>query len=85
MHRRLARSWGLDEAGADIVRRCLVLLADHELNASTFVARCVASTGAAPYAVVSAALGALSGRRHGGAVALAEEAFRRARARAATR
>jgi citrate synthase len=35
VHHRLARSWGLDEAGADIVRRCLVLLADHELNAST--------------------------------------------------
>ncbi len=75
-HRRLARNWGLDEAGTDIVRRCLVLLADHELNASTFVARCVASTGATPYAVVSAALGALSGRRHGGAVVRAEEVFR---------
>ncbi|HEV8678738.1 MAG TPA: citrate synthase, partial [Stellaceae bacterium] len=57
---------------ADLVRRCLVLLADHELNASTFVARCVASTGATPYAVVSAALSALSGRRHGGASARAE-------------
>ncbi len=66
-HRRLADGWGLDAAGADIVRRCLVLLADHELNASTFVARCVASTGASPYAAVSAALGALSGERHGGA------------------
>lgn len=76
VHWRLAQSWGLDAAGADIVRRCLVLLADHELNASTFVARCVASTGAAPYAVVSAALGALSGRRHGGAVVHAEAAFR---------
>jgi len=54
------------------VRRCLVLLADHELNASTFVARCVASTGATPYAVVSGALAALSGRRHGGASARVE-------------
>ncbi len=49
-----------------------MLLADHELNASTFVARCVASTAATPYAVVSAALAALSGRRHGGASARAE-------------
>ena len=64
--------WGLDDPGADLVRRCLVLLADHELNASTFVARCVASTAATPYAVVSAALSALSGRRHGGASARAE-------------
>ncbi len=58
------------------MRRCLVLLADHELNASTFVARCIASTGATPYAVVSGALAALSGRRHGGASARAEALFR---------
>jgi citrate synthase len=72
LHRRIAASWHLDVEGVDLVRRCLVLLADHELNASTFVARCVASTGATPYAVVSAALAALSGRRHGGASAQAE-------------
>ena len=75
VHRRLAAAWRLDEAGAEILRRCLVLIADHELNASTFVARCVASTGATPYAVVSAALSALSGRRHGGASARAEALF----------
>jgi citrate synthase len=75
VHCRLAATWRLDEAGADLVRRCLVLLADHELNASTFVARCVASTGATPYAAVSAALAALSGRRHGGASAQAEALF----------
>ena len=75
IHRQLANAWGLDAAKADILRRCLVLIADHELNASTFVARCVASTGATPYAVVSAALGALSGRRHGGASARAEALF----------
>jgi citrate synthase len=75
VHRQLAVAWELDEARADILRRCLVLIADHEFNASTFVARCVASTGATPYAVVSAALGALSGRRHGGASARAEALF----------
>src|SRR3984957_18497906 len=72
VHRQLAMVWNLDEAGTDLVRCCLVLLADHELNASTFVARCVASTGATPYAVVSGALAALSGRRHGGASARVE-------------
>jgi citrate synthase len=76
IHRRLAAAWRLDEAGADMLRRCLVLLADHELNASTLVARCLASTGATPYAVVAAALAALSGRRHGGASARAEMLFR---------
>lgn len=74
-HRRLAASWGLDRSGADLLRRILVLLADHELNASAFVARVVASTGATPYAVVAAALGALSGRRHGGASSRAEALF----------
>ena len=76
VHQQLAAAWDLDAAGADILRRCLTLLADHELNASTFVARCVASTGATPYAVVAAALAALSGRRHGGASARAEALFR---------
>ena len=72
IHAQLAAAWQLDAAGADLVRRCLVLLADHELNASTFVARCIASTAATPYAVVSGALAALSGRRHGGASASVE-------------
>jgi citrate synthase len=75
IHSRIAAHWRLAAAGADLVRRCLVLLAEHELNASTFVARCVASTGATPYAVVSAALAALSGRRHGGASVQAEALF----------
>ncbi len=71
-HLRLASAWRLGEAGGDLVRRCLVLIADHELNPSTFVARCVASTGATPYAVITAALSALSGRLHGGETARAE-------------
>ena len=72
IHEQLARAWGLDAIGADIVRRCLVLVADHELNASTYVARCVASTGATPYAVVLAAMCALSGPIHGGAASKLE-------------
>lgn len=47
--------------------QALVLCADHELNTSTFTARCVASTGASPYGVVLAGLSALQGVRHGGA------------------
>jgi citrate synthase len=76
IHRQLAAAWKLREEGADLLRRCLVLIADHELNPSTFVARCVASTGASPYAVVLAALSALSGSRHGGETARAEGLFR---------
>jgi citrate synthase len=50
----------------------LVLLADHELNASSFAARIAASTGAHLLACVTAALAALSGPRHGGACARVE-------------
>ncbi len=46
---------------------CLILHADHELNASTFTSRVVAGTLADMYAAVTAAVGALSGPLHGGA------------------
>lgn len=45
----------------------LVLLADHGLNASTFTARVVASTGSDLTSSVVAAIGALKGPAHGGA------------------
>ncbi len=45
----------------------LVLLADHELAASTLAARAAASVRADPYAVVATGLGAVSGALHGGA------------------
>jgi citrate synthase len=48
------------------INQCLVLCADHELNASTFAARIAASAGCDLYACVSAALAVLTGARHGG-------------------
>jgi citrate synthase len=45
----------------------LILLADHELAASTLAARVAASVRADPYAVVTAALGVVGGPLHGGA------------------
>lgn len=45
----------------------LVAVADHGMNASTFVARVVASTASDGVSAVVAALGALKGRLHGGA------------------
>lgn len=45
----------------------LILHAEHTFNASTFAARGVASTRAHLYASVAAAVGALSGKLHGGA------------------
>jgi citrate synthase len=51
----------------DAVRSALVLLADHELAASTLAARVAASVRADPYATVAAALGVVGGAWHGGA------------------
>ena len=72
IHERLARAWGQGPKGADAIRRALVLLADHELNASTFAARVAASTGASLAAAALAGLAALSGPLHGGMAARVE-------------
>ena len=58
-----------------LLNAALILYADHELNASAFTARCVASTGSTPYAVVISALGALKGYKHGGASEQVEALF----------
>lgn len=55
------------ERAARIFDICLILHADHELNASTFTARVVAGTLADVYGAVTAAIAALSGPLHGGA------------------
>lgn len=68
LHLRLADAWR-QPAAADAIRRALVLLADHELNASTFATRVAASTGAALSASVLAGFATLSGPMHGGATA----------------
>ncbi|MFF3568460.1 citrate/2-methylcitrate synthase [Nocardia jiangxiensis] len=49
-----------------LVDTALILLADHELAASTFAARVAASVRADPYAVVGCGLGVLGGPMHGG-------------------
>jgi citrate synthase len=61
-------------AQAAALNAALVLLADHELAASTLAARVAASAWADPYRVVLAGLGPLGGSLHGGA-ALAVEAL----------
>jgi citrate synthase len=66
LHQRLAAGWRAPEA-EDILRRALVLLADHELNASTFAARVTASTGASLSACLLSGLATLAGPLHGGA------------------
>lgn len=66
LHRQLAQAWQADAEQTELLRAALVLLADHELNASTFAVRCVASTGASLPAALGAGLAALSGNKHGG-------------------
>ncbi|NBQ20629.1 MAG: citrate synthase [Synechococcaceae bacterium WB6_3B_236] len=56
-----------DPLAARIFDACLVLHAEHTLNASTFSARVTASTLTDPYAVVASAVGTLAGPLHGGA------------------
>ncbi|HET7374141.1 MAG TPA: citrate/2-methylcitrate synthase, partial [Gemmatimonadaceae bacterium] len=68
----LARGWRVRAGGEELIRAALILCADHELNVSAFTARCVASAGSSPYAVVIAALAALEGVKHGGSTARVE-------------
>ena len=63
---RLARAWHA-EAHEDLIRRALVLMADNELNASTFATRVAISTGASLAAGVLAGFTTLTGPLHGGA------------------
>ncbi len=63
---QLTGSWP-GERAAEIFDTCLVLHADHTMNASTFAARVCAATLADMHSAVVAALGTLSGPLHGGA------------------
>jgi citrate synthase len=68
VHQELQAEWAPRKvAVGEVIRKALVLCADHELNVSAFTARCAASAAASPYDAVSAALATLKGRRHGAA------------------
>jgi citrate synthase len=69
----LQKRWApRSRAARDLIRAALILCADHELNVSAFAARCVASAGSNPYAVVTAGLSAIEGNKHGGMTARIE-------------
>lgn len=55
------------ERAAEIFDECLVLHADHTMNASTFTARVIAATLSDMHSAVTGAIGALRGPLHGGA------------------
>lgn len=56
-----------DEQLAHILDVCLILHAEHTINASTFAVLVTGSTLASPYSVIASAIGTLSGPLHGGA------------------
>ena len=67
IHKALQIAWAPDRVQvAEVIRAAMVVSADHELNVSTFVARCAASAGSTAYDIVSAALATLKGHKHGG-------------------
>jgi len=69
----LQRHWApKDPAAAELIRAALIVCADHELNVSSFTARCVASAGSNPYSVVVGGLAAIEGTKHGGVSARVE-------------
>jgi len=55
------------ERVAEIFDECLVLHADHTMNASTFTARVIAATLSDMHSAITGAMGALRGPLHGGA------------------
>ena len=65
----LYMSFGVEpkEETSKLFDACLILHAEHTINASTFSAMVTASTLANPFASISAAVGTLAGSLHGGA------------------
>src|SRR5205807_7695401 len=63
---RLQGDWSSDVCSSDL-DAYLISAAEHGMNASTFTARIVASTGADAAACISSGIAALSGPLHGGA------------------
>lgn len=56
-----------ERIASDTLDTCLILHAEHTMNASTFTGLVTASTLADPYTVVASSIGALKGPLHGGA------------------
>jgi citrate synthase len=63
IHSFIARSRNADPALEDIVRRTLVLLADHDLDPTTYAVRALANTGATPFLAAITGMSAFRGHR----------------------
>lgn len=67
MFARVSEPYKINPVLARAMNRILILHADHEQNASTSTVRMAGSTGANPFACISAGIAALWGPAHGGA------------------
>lgn len=74
---RLLHGTPPSEAHVRAMHTSLNLYAEHEFNASTFTARCIAGTGSDIYSAIAGAIGALRGPKHGGANEFAFEVQKR--------
>jgi citrate synthase len=63
IHSFIARNRSSDPVLADLVRRTLVLLADHDLDPTTYAVRALANTGATPFLAAIAGMAAFRGHR----------------------
>jgi citrate synthase len=63
IHSFIARSRNADPVLEDIVRRTLVLLADHDLDPTTYAVRALANTGATPFLAAITGMSAFRGHR----------------------
>nr|WP_318384026.1 citrate synthase family protein [uncultured Enterobacter sp.] len=75
VHERIALGWGKESGVADILRRAMVLLADHELTSSAFATRIAASNGASLPACLLTGLATFTGPLHGDATARVKALF----------
>lgn len=74
--RHLQSAWAPGNRNAEpLLDAALILCADHELNASSFTVRCIASTLAPVHSAISGGMSALMGARHGGASLAVEALF----------
>jgi len=63
LHVTVARGLGVSDEMADLIRRVMVLSADHGFEPGTYAVRAVASTGVTPYRSVLTGLSVSMGRR----------------------
>jgi citrate synthase len=65
IHHQVSRGLGVPREGTDVIRKALILCADHELNPSSYAARIAASTGANLASALLVGVATFNGPKHG--------------------